>query len=266
VQLGQGLFAWDGAFYRDIAEHGFAGADPSAIRFFPLLPWLARPFDVIGAADVALVLIAVVASLAALAVLHALALDISGGDEGTARTTVWCAALLPGAFTWAMPYAESLLLLAVCGAAFAARRDRWAIVAACGFAAALTRPLGLLVVVLVVGELVSRRMRPSLAHVAALVAPIAGFALVLLNARVTVDDGLAPVTVQEPLRGDLVDPFTRTLRALGDVFGDQQLADGLHTLFLVGAIVLLVLAAFRVHAIPVSLAWHGAAVATVATW
>jgi hypothetical protein len=264
VQLDQGLFAWDGAFYREIVERGYGGADPTAIRFFPLLPWLAAPFELIGIGDVALVVIACAASLAALAALRALTLSVTDGDEHAASGTVWCAALVPGAFTWAMPYAESLLVLAVAVLALAVRRDRWWLAAGCGFAAALSRPLGVLVLVIVIVELVTRRRRPSWPQLAALAGPIAGWVVVLLNAWLTVDDATAPLTVQEPLRGDLVDPLTRTFRALGDVVGDQSMADGLHTLFLVGAIVLLVLAAFRTHEVPVSLAWHGAAVATVA--
>ena len=42
VQLGQGLFAWDAAFYREIAEHGYAALPNSALRFFPLVPLMAR--------------------------------------------------------------------------------------------------------------------------------------------------------------------------------------------------------------------------------
>src|SRR5262249_57635658 len=43
VQLGQGLFAWDAAFYRDIAEHGYGAVRTGALRFFPLLPLLTPP-------------------------------------------------------------------------------------------------------------------------------------------------------------------------------------------------------------------------------
>src|SRR5688500_7443580 len=35
VQLDQGLFAWDAAHYRAIAEHGY-GAAEAGLRFFPL--------------------------------------------------------------------------------------------------------------------------------------------------------------------------------------------------------------------------------------
>ncbi len=42
VALGQGLFAWDAAFYRDIAEHGYRAVGEASLRFFPLVPMLTR--------------------------------------------------------------------------------------------------------------------------------------------------------------------------------------------------------------------------------
>ena len=42
VALGQGLFAWDAAFYRDIAEHGYRAVGEASLRFFPLVPMLSR--------------------------------------------------------------------------------------------------------------------------------------------------------------------------------------------------------------------------------
>src|SRR5215210_4935073 len=40
--LQQGLFAWDGTFYRDITNVGYHGVEEQALRFFPLVPLLAR--------------------------------------------------------------------------------------------------------------------------------------------------------------------------------------------------------------------------------
>src|SRR5262249_27471094 len=37
VPLGQGLFAWDAAYYRAIAEHGYDSLPKAALRFFPLV-------------------------------------------------------------------------------------------------------------------------------------------------------------------------------------------------------------------------------------
>src|SRR4051812_21999189 len=47
VQLGQGLFAWDGAFYRHIAEDGYREVGRGSLRFFPLVPMLAKGFGVV---------------------------------------------------------------------------------------------------------------------------------------------------------------------------------------------------------------------------
>src|SRR5687767_8184713 len=40
--LQQGLFAWDGTFYRHITNVGYRGVEEEALRFFPLAPLLAR--------------------------------------------------------------------------------------------------------------------------------------------------------------------------------------------------------------------------------
>ena len=42
AKLDEGLMAWDGQYYRAIAELGYAHADPDAVRFFPAYPLLGR--------------------------------------------------------------------------------------------------------------------------------------------------------------------------------------------------------------------------------
>src|SRR5262245_33673719 len=42
LQTRQGLFAWDAAFYRDIAAGGYDAVDRSGLRFFPLVPLVSR--------------------------------------------------------------------------------------------------------------------------------------------------------------------------------------------------------------------------------
>src|SRR4051795_1968048 len=44
----QGLLAWDGAFYADIAQHGYAALPEPALRFFPLTPLLGRAVGGLG--------------------------------------------------------------------------------------------------------------------------------------------------------------------------------------------------------------------------
>ena len=67
IQLDQGLFAWDAAFYRDIADHGYGGVALEGLRFFPLLPLLTKALalPLLGNDGLALI---VVVNLAALAV------------------------------------------------------------------------------------------------------------------------------------------------------------------------------------------------------
>ncbi|MGH8979351.1 MAG: hypothetical protein ACRDV7_14825, partial [Acidimicrobiia bacterium] len=42
IQVGQGLQAWDAAFYVDIARGGYDAVGTDGLRFFPLFPLLAR--------------------------------------------------------------------------------------------------------------------------------------------------------------------------------------------------------------------------------
>src|SRR5262249_12127239 len=59
VQLGQGLFAWDAAFYREIAEHGYGAARSETLRFFPLVPLASRWLGVVFLGNDAAALIVV---------------------------------------------------------------------------------------------------------------------------------------------------------------------------------------------------------------
>ena len=44
-----GLFAWDGAFYRGLAEHGYKAETTEALRFFPLYPLVGRALHALAA-------------------------------------------------------------------------------------------------------------------------------------------------------------------------------------------------------------------------
>jgi hypothetical protein len=45
--LTEGLIAWDGTWYRDIAEFGYSSIAPEGLRFFPLFPLLGRAVSVV---------------------------------------------------------------------------------------------------------------------------------------------------------------------------------------------------------------------------
>src|SRR4029078_4623430 len=96
--LGQGLFAWDAAYYRAIAEHGYGDLPKAALRFFPIVRLLSRVFGVVfgGNETVALIVIANVSALVFGALLHRLAL-VETGDALLARRAAWYGALIPAA-------------------------------------------------------------------------------------------------------------------------------------------------------------------------
>ena len=45
LRLHEGLLGWDAGWYEAIAKHGYAGAGSASLRFFPLVPALARGTD-----------------------------------------------------------------------------------------------------------------------------------------------------------------------------------------------------------------------------
>jgi hypothetical protein len=248
-RLAEGLLAWDGQWYLRIASEGYRPGGEE-VRYWPLFPVLGRlvgaPF---GDPGLGLVVVANVAALLALGLLVRLVLDATG-DAGAASRTAWAAALWPAAFVTAFAYAESVLLAATVATAVALRRGWWAAAAAAGLVAALSRPNGVAVVVLALGYagpgLIGARGWERVARVAAVLAPVAGFAAVLgLAARVH-GDPWAPVSAQAPLRGDWVDPVTRLARGVGDLVGDERFGDGLHLPFAVAGVALVVLVALRV--------------------
>src|SRR5436189_1843551 len=97
--LAQGLFAWDGAFYRDIAAFGYRASPFEVLRFFPLYPLTARVLDTVlsVSAGTALLIVSNVSALAAGALMHRVT-KLETGDAGTARRAAWFVALVPPAF------------------------------------------------------------------------------------------------------------------------------------------------------------------------
>jgi hypothetical protein len=249
-QLTQGLLAWDGEWYRRIADLGYAGTDPEAVRFFPLFPLLGRALAVVlpGGAEVALVVVANAAALAAGALVHRLVL-LETGDRDQAVRAAWLLALVPPAFVLAFAYAEPLMLALAVGAFLGLRRRRWLAAGGLGLLAALARPVGAALAVAAAVE-AARGWRAApradrLRRVAAVLGPLAGAAAYLAWSAVADDDALAPLRLQEGFRGELVDPVSRLVEGVRDVLGSEALGDGLHLPFAVAAIALLVVVARR---------------------
>lgn len=267
----QGLVTWDGAFYRNIAAHGYSLpasglAEDNGLRFFPLYPLLARGLALftLGNAAIALVIIANVAAFLCLVALRRLVADTLGDDD-LARRSMWWLALFPAGAVMVMAYAESLMLLATLGAFLAVRARRWPTAAALVFAAALTRPVGILLALPMAVEVWANRqaLRTALDRAAAaatIVAAPLGTATYLWAVGRAYGDPMIPIDVQSSLRGDLQFPVTRLWNAVELTLGESQ-KDGPNLAF---ALALLAAIVIMARVVPLSWTIYTAATVTVA--
>ena len=244
--LTEGLIAWDGTWYRDIAAHGYNSVSPDGLRFFPLFPLLGRAFSVValGRTDVALILIANVASLLLAIAIRRLVIFERGSKE-LANRAVWIVCLFPGAFVLAWGYAEALWLLAAVFGFWALRTRRWGWAIAAGLILGFSRPLGIAFAAPAAIEL-ARVWRQSKSNeravgVAAVLSPFAATGVYMLWVNKAFGDAWLPFTVQNHLRGTSANPVTRIWDGLSQMFGSERLGDGLHIPFAIAFVVLLVL-------------------------
>ena len=278
-----GLLAWDAGWYEAIAKHGYAGAGSGSLRFFPLVPALARglaeaPGVSVGAA---LVVVANLSALGAAAVLACL-VRRETGDSQLARRAAWLFCLAPPAFVFVMGYAEATFVLLCVGAFLCMRRRRWWAAAALSVLAGLARPLGALLVVPAAVECVrawsnthparstmsarSTRSSRSAALVTVIAGPVGcGAFLAFVGWRY--GDAFAPLRIQEESghRGTLADP----LRTLGHdaslLVHGSHLGTALHLPWVVLAVLLAVVAAVRLPASHAAFAFCILAVALTAS-
>jgi hypothetical protein len=217
-----GLLAWDAGWYETIARRGYGALGRESLRFFPAVPLMTHALAwVPGLGDgPALVLLANAAALAATAMLYTL-VRRETGDALVARRALWVLSLLPAAFVLVMGYAEAVLLVLAIGCFLALRpppaegdaRPHFAVAGVLGFGAALTRPIGVLLALALVAEVV--RWWPRLgrgervAGLAAVAAPFVGVLAFLAWSKHTVGDWFAPLRVQlqSSHHGGLSDPF-----------------------------------------------------------
>ena len=245
ARVHSGLLGWDAGWYETIAREGYGPLGNQGLRFFPAVPLLTHALAwVPGLGDgPALLLLANAAALAATAMLYVLARRETG-DPAVARRAVWVLSLLPAAFVLVMGYAESVLLVFALGCFLALRpapaprldphldpepgrdlgaptrsdpppdpRPHFAVAGALAFAAALTRPIGVLLFLAVAPEVL--RWWPRLgrservAGLGAIVAPFVGLLAFAAWAKHTVHDWWAPLRVQlqDSHHGGLSDPF-----------------------------------------------------------
>jgi hypothetical protein len=244
--LTEGLIAWDGTWYRDIANLGYNAVAPDGLRFFPLFPLLGEALSVFtfGRTDVALVLIANVASLALAVAVRRLVLFERGSKELATRA-VWMVCLFPGAFVLAWGYAEALWILAAVAGFWAIRTRRWGWAIAAGLILGFSRPLGVAFAAPAAIELVrvwrSTQTPERALGITAVLSPFVATGAYLIWVGQNFGDSWLPFTVQNSLRGTSANPITRVWDGLTQMFGTERFGDGLHIPFAIVFVVLLVL-------------------------
>ncbi len=265
VTVHQGLLAWDGAYYADLAQHGYAPLTREALRFFPLTPLAGRALGWVGTGPrIGVVIVANLAALAAGALL-VLLVRREGMDAATATRAAWLLALAPSAFVLVLGYAEGLFLALAIAILLAARTRRWWVVVVLGALAGLDRPGGFLVLVPIAVE-AARGFRTApgrerIARVAAGIAPVAGAALYLAWVADRFGDAFLPYRVQTHahLKGSFANPVTSIGHALEGLF-EGHLGTGLHVPWMI-VVAALVVVCFR--RLPASYGWF--AVVSVAS-
>ncbi|MGI9022959.1 MAG: mannosyltransferase family protein [Acidimicrobiales bacterium] len=251
-RLHRGLLSWDGRWYVDIAERGYAALPDESLRFFPLYPMAGRALAPVFAGHIgaALLVVSNVGALVLGALVHRLCL-VETSDEALAQRAAWLVALAPPMFVTVMGYGESLALSLAVACLWALRTRRWGWAAAAGLLAGLTRPVGLLLTLPAAIEaakgLRAAPGRERVARAAAVVAPVVGAASFLVWVWARFGDALLPLSVQNRsyLRGGFVDPVTTVVRSTALLLEGDEGLNGMHLPWVVVFVVLTVVVCRR---------------------
>jgi hypothetical protein len=252
-----GLLGSDAGWYQTIAAHGYGGLPRTAIRFFPLLPLFDR-----GLSDIT----SLTVGLASLVITNAASLLLGIGiyalvrselqDAVIARRAVWLVMLAPPAFVFVMGYSEALLVLLAVAFFVNIRRGNWWWAGLFGYMAGTARPIGCLLAVPAVIEVI-RSWRTDgwgrwPGEVIAIVASVAGTVTYLGWVSAMYGGGfLEPLKIQQQQahHGALADPVSTVYHALTHVAHGHHLGDALHVPWIGVAAILIVVAFWR---LPVS--------------
>jgi hypothetical protein len=245
----EGLLGWDASWYARIAEHGYAALPDESVRFFPLVPVITRGLAAVTPLDerAALVVVANASALVLGVLLYRLA-RLETGDEALARRAVWVMALAPPAYVLVMGYTEAVAAALAVACFLALRTRRWGPAAAVGALAGLARPVGVLLVVPAAVEAAHGWRRTDAGErwrrLGAVAAPLAGTGAYLAWVQLRFGDWLLPVRVQRRgnLRGTFANPVTTLDGAFRDLLHGDHVGTGLHAVWAVALVVLLVVA------------------------
>ncbi len=252
-----GLLGSDAGWYQTIAANGYGPLPRAATRFFPLLPLLDR-----GVSDVTTMTV----GIASLVITNAASLLVGIGiyvlacseykDKIIARRAVWLIMLAPPAFVFVMGYSEALLVLLAVAFFVAIRRGSWWWAALFGYLAGTARPIGCLLVVPAVIEVIrswrTYRWARWPGKVVAIVSAGAGTVTYLAWVSSQYGSGfLEPLKIQQQQahHGALTDPAPTIYHSLANLAHGHHIGDGLHVPWIGVVVVLLVVAFWR---LPVS--------------
>ncbi len=263
-----GLLGSDAGWYQTIAAHGYGALPRSATRFFPLLPLLDRGLHDVTSLTVGIasLLITNVAALLLGVGIYALVRS-EFQDALLARRAVWLIMLAPPAFVFVMGYSEALLVLLAVAFFISIRRGNWWWAALFGYLAGTARPIGCLLVVPAVIEVArtwpADRWSRWPGKVAAIGSSVAGTVTYLGWVSATAGGFLEPLKIQQQQahHGTLTDPLSTISHSLSNLAHGHHIGDGLHVPWIAVAVVLIVVAFWR---LPVSYGAFAVCVVVVA--
>ena len=257
-----GLLGSDAGWYQTIAAHGYGALPRSATRFFPLLPSAADR----GLHDVTSLTVGVASPSSSRMWPHfLLGMGIYAlrpvpewhGRAVLARRAVWLIMLAPPAFVFVMGYSEALLVLLAVAFFLAIRRGTWWWAALFGYLAGTARPIGCLLVVPALIEVLrtwpAEGWRRWPGKVAAIVSSVAGTddlsGLGCVPRHRRISSSRSRSSSNKAAHGALTDPVSTIYHSLAALSHGHHIGDALHVPWIAVAAVLLVLAFWR---LPVS--------------
>ncbi len=203
-----GFFLWDGAWYQRILHAGytpFPGGGQQPANFFPLLSWTTRVVRLVVRSELAAaVLVTSVASLAAVVLVFEIMRRWKG--EAIARWSVVLLLAFPTSFFLWQYYTEALFIALTAGSLLAMMNRKVWLAGILGAFAAMTRPPGILVM-LVLGIMYLEQRRRIDRDAVWLILCAAGLGVVMLVMRLQTGNALAFTTGSEAWGRHLTVPW-----------------------------------------------------------
>ncbi len=273
--VGGSLERFDALWYLAIARDGYPAAHPDggipgAVAFFPGYPLLVGLLGrlLAGSYLLAASLISFAAAVVAFAGIHRL-VELETRDPDLARRAVVLLALFPTSFFLFAPYSEAVFLAASAWGLVLLRERRWLLAAWPIAGAALTRNVGLLLVVPVLLEAWRQRREGSGPRPWTVAVPLGAAALGLLTmaslGAARYGSVLAAFDVQSGWQRELTWPWVSLLDAVRFGIGDLgRYATGYHSLDVLVFVPVLAAVLWLVRRAPATYGYH--ALAHVLVW